>query len=131
MRNPSFDDAPSEFEQKKQKAAIADNKWKKFVNSAPVRVVSGYAEGLGQAFTGPGSIGSYAAKGFRAGTGVLGRNPAAAEVLKKTGQYVLAPTILAAENAQQLIEFESKQSTEFKKVEREITQKQLNFILKQ
>ena len=130
MRNPSFDDAPSEFEQKKQKAAVADSKWKNFVNSAPVRVVSGYAEGLGQAFTGPGSIGSYAAKGFRAGTGVLQRNPAAAEVLKKTGQYVLAPTILAAENAQQLIEFESKQSTEFKKVEREITQKQYEEIKK-
>ena len=122
MIKPNFDDAPGELEKKKQQAAAAESNWKQFLNSYVGKFVTGYGKDMAQGFTGPGSPGSFIAKGFRAGTGVLQRNPAASETLAKVGGAVLTPTILAAKNAQQLIEFESKQMTNFKIMQRESDQ---------
>ena len=33
MKNPNFNDAPGELEQKKQQAAAVNSNWKKFLNS--------------------------------------------------------------------------------------------------
>jgi hypothetical protein len=111
VRNPSFEDAPSEVEKKKQQAAAANSNWKKFLDSAPGRFVSGYAEGMANAFTGPGSIGENVPKAIRAGAGVVERNPA----LQYLGQAILAPTINAAAQGQVLIEEASRQGIEFQK----------------
>lgn len=124
IRNPGWEDAPlSPYEQKKAEQAKFNSKWKKFEQFGV-----GFAEGLGQAFTGPGSIGSFAAKGFRAGAGVLQRNPAAAETLKDAGQVILAPAIQAASRGQDLIEYASGANRDWKEMERKVAQKQYEEI---
>lgn len=125
MRNPSFDDAPSELEKKKQQAAQANSNWKKFLNSPLVTAIR-----KNQDFVGPGSFTDDISKAFSAGTGVVERNPILQKGLKLAGQTAFSQTISAASNAQEIIEYTSKENTEFKAELRDIQLKQYEEIKK-
>jgi hypothetical protein len=119
MRTPNFDDAPGELEKKKQQAADANSNWRKFLDSAPGRVISGYGQGITQAFTGPGSIGSNLAK---IGTGTVN--------FAKDHPMVLAPLIGAAKPALSLLSEARKEGINYQQGVNELQAKRLETLIK-
>ena len=71
MIKPNFDDAPAnDRERKREQKAAVDSNWKKFLNSPLVTSIR-----KNQEFVGPGSFTEDVSKAFRAGAGVVQRNP--------------------------------------------------------
>jgi hypothetical protein len=121
VRNPSFEDAPSEVEKKKQQAAAANSNWKKFLNSPLVTSIR-----KNQDFVGPGSFTETVPRAIRAGAGVVERNQA----LQNIGQVAFAQVTNAASGVQDVIEFSSREKIKFQEETQKLIQEKYQDLQK-
>lgn len=117
MKNPNFNDAPGELEQKKQQAAAVNSNWKKFLNSPLVTAIR-----KNQEFVGPGSFTDDVSKAFRAGTGVVQRNPIVGQAIATTVWPALKPGLDFVSEAR-------KQGIDYQKDLNEAQAKELEYLI--
>jgi hypothetical protein len=121
VRNPSFNDAPSETEKKKQQAAAANSNWKKFLDSPLITSIR-----KNQDFVGPGSFTETVPKAIRAGAGVVERNQA----LQNIGQVAFSQVTNAASRVQDVIEFSSREKIKFQEETQRLIQEKYQDLQK-
>lgn len=104
MIKPNFNDAPGELEKKKQQAAAVNSNWKKFLNSPLVSAIR-----KNQEFVGPGSFTDDISTAFRAGAGVVQRNPIIGKAIATTVSPILKPSLdFVSEARRQGIEYQQE-----------------------
>jgi len=124
VRTPNFDDAPgNQREEKIQQRAAFESNWRKFLDSAVGRTVSGFGKDLAQGFTGPGSIGANASKAFRAGAGVVQRN-------SEKANLIVNAVIPALQPASELVSAFRKEGIDFQQQINEDQAKELEYLIK-
>ena len=105
MIKPNFDDAPAnDRERKREQKAAVDSNWKKFLNSPLVSAIR-----KNQEFVGPGSFTDDISTAFRAGTGVVQRNPIIGKAIATTVSPILKPSLdFVSEARRQGIEYQQE-----------------------
>lgn len=105
MIKPNFDDAPGNERQRKlEQRAATESNWKKFLNSPLVSAIR-----KNQEFVGPGSFTDDISTAFRAGTGVVQRNPIIGKAIATTVSPILKPSLdFVSEARRQGIEYQQE-----------------------